>query len=391
MTEKKLNWSNQHIKLYNMLYKYVKIINENANKDDYIIKYKRNLHTIITDNKKWSNSSKEALFFMISRYLSINHKNDHHYIKYYSSKGYELLKDKQKQEEKNEQDEKEKENYKDHEYFINILNNIKPEDIKTERAHYQYLLLNMLVYQPPIRTNFYITAQFIRRKDENDGINNFIRIDKKGKVKISYIVNNDKVSNTKLYKMNKNLSIIDIKDENLIKLINESYQLYPRKYLFQNDNKEPISESTYLNWLRKITKIKQINNDMMRSSYVNWFYKHNKTLEKRQELANMMRHSVLTSQRNYLKVIDNEEEKVEDKPKLNKSELEKEFELLEEKNKKLEEKIKECEDKTKIDDKLFRKRRRDIIYNLNIKGREPRQDTLNKYNITYDKSLNKYI
>lgn len=390
MTEKKLNWSNQHIKLYNMLYNYVKTIYK-ATKEDYIIKYKRYLMKIIEDNEKWSNASKEALYFMISRYLSINQKTDHHYIKFYSTAGYDLLKKKQKQEEKNEQDEKEKENYKDHDYFINLLNSIDPNEIKTERAHYQYLLLNMLVHQAPIRTNFYITAQFIRRKDENDGINNFIRIDKKGKVKISYIVNNDKVSNTKLYKMNKNLSIIDIKDENLIKLIYESYQLYPRKYLFQNDNKEPISESTYLNWLRKITGVKQINNDMMRSSYVNWFYKNNKTLEKRQELANMMRHSVLTSQRNYLKVIDNEEEKEEDKPKLNKSELEKEFELLEEKNKKLEEKIKECEDKTKIDDKLFRKRRRDIIYNLNIKGREPRQDTLNKYNITFDKNLKKYI
>ena len=123
---------------------------------------------------------------------------------------------------------------------------------------------------------------------ENDKINNFIWISRKGSIKIFYIVNNDKVSNTKIYAMNKNLSYIKLEDTNLIKLINDSYEKYPREYLFEINNK-PISQSTYLNWLRKITEVSQINNDNMRSSYVNWFYEHNKKLSDKYVIESIIR------------------------------------------------------------------------------------------------------
>ena len=48
-----------------------------------------------------------------------------------------------------------------------------------------------------------------------------------------------------------------------------------------------------------------------------------------------------------------------------------------------EEQLKAFQD-TKDDDKQYKKKRRDIIYNLNTKGRTPRDDTLTKYNIIYD-------
>ena len=44
---------------------------------------------------------------------------------------------------------------------------------------------------------------------------------------VSYIINNDKVSKTKVYNMNKKLSIINIENDKLSKLINESYKKYP--------------------------------------------------------------------------------------------------------------------------------------------------------------------
>ena len=97
------------------------------------------------------------------------------------------------------------------------------EEIKTLTGHYQYLLLAMLTYHPPVRTDFYTTASFIRTKIENDKIHNFIRIDRKGKIKVQYIINNDKVSKTKVYNMNKDLSTIPIIDQNLADLINNSY------------------------------------------------------------------------------------------------------------------------------------------------------------------------
>jgi len=78
-----------------------------------------------------------------------------------------------KEEQENKQDEKELTNYRDHQFFINILNNIDFDNIKTLTSHYQYLLLSLSTLQPPLRTNFYITCQIINRKKDDDKINNF--------------------------------------------------------------------------------------------------------------------------------------------------------------------------------------------------------------------------
>ena len=48
-----------------------------------------------------------------------------------------------------------------------------------------------------------------------------------------------------------------------------------------------------------------------------------------------------------------------------------------------------CIRDSKIDEQGYKKRRRDIIYNLNTKGRVPRDVTLKKYNIT--KNNNVYL
>jgi hypothetical protein len=49
------------------------------------------------------------------------------------------------------------------------------------------------------------------------------------------------------------------------------------------------------------------------------------------------------------------------------------------------------ESANKEDLKHYKKKRIDIIYNLNKKGREPREDTLKKYNIVYDKVKGLYV
>ena len=54
----------------------------------------------------------------------------------------------------------------------------------------------------------------------------------------------------------------------------------------------------------------------MRSSYINYFYANNdKTMKENEKLANVMRHSVTTAQRNYLKIDKNKQqtEQKEDK------------------------------------------------------------------------------
>ena len=64
----------------------------------------------------------------------------------------------------------------------------------------------------------------------------------------------------------------------------------------------------------------EINTDMMRSSYINYVYASNdKTMNQKYHLAQTMRHSVITAQKNYLKVDkipQTEVIKEEDKTKL---------------------------------------------------------------------------
>jgi hypothetical protein len=185
--------------------------------------------SIVQNNENWSDSSKEALLFMIAKYLrtTTNNKNNDRYAKLYSQAGYDIMIENRKKEHENKQDDKELINYRDHDYFINILNNIDYNNIKTLTSHLQYLLLSLLTYQPPLRTNFYLTCKFINSKKDNDKTNNFLRIDKRGKLKAYYIVNKDKVTNTKIYSMNKDLSKIKIEDKKLIEIIEKSYEKFP--------------------------------------------------------------------------------------------------------------------------------------------------------------------
>ena len=72
----------------------------------------------------------------------------------------------------------------------------------------------------------------------------------------------------------------------------------------------------------------------------------------------------MTSQKNYLKVIDNDKILCTKQPN---------NELI------------------TIDNKKYNKKnRRDILYSLNIKKVSPRENTLKKYNIIYNNELQKY-
>ena len=97
-----------------------------------------------------------------------------------------------------------------------------------------------------------------------------------------------------------------------------------------------------------------------------------------------MRHSHYTASKNYLKVLP--------KPAFEEKDLEiehlrKENDLLQQKILDLEEKVRSYEP----DDILFRKRRRDVLYTLNKKQGNPKEYTLQKYNIKLDESSNKYV
>ena len=359
--EKKRNW----------LFGYVKTIYPDADDFDFIETYQRQLMSIIEKHPTWSDGSKEALLFLVAKDLKENGKLK--YSKMYSEKGFEYMQKNRNKEGENKQSDKEILNYRDHQFFVNILDNINYDDIQTINGHYQYLLLSMLVLQPPVRTDFYCTAMFIRTIEENDKIHNFIRIDRRGKIKAYYIINNDKVSKTRVYAMNKELSKIQIEDQKLADLINDSYVKYPRKYLFENKEKA-ITQNTLLSLLKKATQVDGINIDMMRSSYINWFYQHHKSLKERDELALKMRHSTGTAMRNYFKLEDETPAEKEKTVNILQNEI---YEIKT-----------NCENNEPTD-KEYKKKRRDCVYTLN-KGSVPRESTIKKYNITFNKDTNKY-
>ena len=92
MSKKQLKkpWTDAHTKKYEWLYNYMSKHYDNMDKVNYIEVNKRELMGIIEKNENWSDSSKEGLLFMISRYL-YNKKNNDRYVKIYSRKGFELM------------------------------------------------------------------------------------------------------------------------------------------------------------------------------------------------------------------------------------------------------------------------------------------------------------
>ena len=371
-------WNKIHIDRFNWLYNYMEANYENISKDDFIDINKRFLIEFIEENKSWGDSSKESFYFMIARYL-YNKNNNDRYSKIYSEKGFELMQKTKLITEKNELDDKEKENYREYDYFINILEELpEPSNLKD---HYKKLLLSLLILQPPLRTSYYNTAKLLSSVKDNDKKTNYIYLNRRGKPKAYYIVNKDKASNYKIYSMDKTLNKIELSPE-LSLIINNSFIKYPRKYLFELDDK-PVSDTTLLNWLRKITKIDKINFDMMRSVYITWFYKNNKTFGARETLSRQMRHSQPTASKNYLKVFDEEPNLIITNLKLEKDILEGDIKILKSK-------MIKCDEIEQKNNKLFKKRRTDILYRINNKGVIPKNNTLELYQIKYDTQNKKY-
>jgi hypothetical protein len=381
-----LKWTNDHEKRYNALFKKVNMHYKNVDLQDYIFKKKAYLIGFIDSLQDYSSGTKENMLFMCARWLAINHPEEKQWIKAYQQSGYNLKVERDQKEGENELDEKELENLKPHEYFENILQKIDFYKIDNLPEHYQVLLLALLTYQPPLRTNFYITAKFVKHKNDVKPEENYIRLYKyKDKLKAQYIVGKDKASSYKAYVVNKELSIIEIEDPELVKMIYHSYRTYERTYLFQLKEK-PISEKTLLQYLRNVTSVPLINIDMMRSSYVTWFFEHNKKFKEREALARKMRHSFSTSSKNYFKL-------KEDIPKDDDGKIQ----LIKDLENKIVEqdiKINQCMDeKTKCevpeDSKLYMKRRRDLLYIMN-KGHKAKASTIARYKFVFDEESKKW-
>ena len=373
-------WSDFHQRKYVQLYNYLVKNNYKPNKDTYISDMKRKLATIIEKNDKWGQSCKMHMDFTIARFLFNINNNDKN-IKFYQQLGFNLKQAIDKKTSQNELDDKEKENYREYDYFKNILDNM-PTDAPTIREHYKKLFLACQILHPPIRTSFFTTASLLDKLADNNNENNFVYINRRGKGTVDFIINDDKASNYKTYKKNKHLNVIKVEDPVLVKMIIDSFKTYPRTYLFENmQTNEPYGDNALLKILREITKLPNITNQIMRSIYITWFYKHNQTYEQKDKLAKQMRHSVNTAGKNYLKVFDDVEPLTENELKLENDKLKNEI----------------LDIKAQIphinidDDKLYKKRRGDIIYRYNKKNVSPNEKTLTKYNIVFDDIRKLYL
>jgi len=370
-------WTEVHKTNYQWLFNYFKSIQNDIELDNYIDNNKRKLSGIIDGHPSWRDGSKEALYFMVSRYL-YNKNNNDRYVKIYSKLGFDLMKKTKQKEELNELDEKELINYRPHSYFINILDNTEDSNIDIKK-HFQYLFLSLLVLNPPIRTSFYSSCKLLNKQDDNNKKDNYIYLYRRGKIHAYLIVNKDKASNYKLYNMDKTLNKIEITNDKLCELINNSFITYPRQYLFEI-NKKKVSDATLLKYLRTITQVEGITVDMMRSSYITWFYGNNKTYGEREELSRQMRHSQSTASKNYLKVFDEPEEKETDEEKL--KELNKE--LFNYKNIINDLKLKLSTYENNEDtQKAYNKKRNDILYLSNKNNKQPKENTMLKYQIKF--------
>ena len=371
-------WTKQHDKKYIWLYNYMKEKDNTLNKDNYIKLNKRNIGSQIENNKDWSDGSKENLLFMIGRWLYNNgFKKDG---EYYSNKGKEYTKKIADNTEENKLDEKEEQNFREHQYFIDLINNIDESKINNQSDDQKYLLLNLLVKQPPVRTSFYNTAKFITKLKDNDNKNNFIHIDRRGKTKATIIINKDKASNYKEYNLNKDLSKIKIIEDDLATLIYNSLTKYPRIYLFEYNNKS-ISENTLLKWLRSMTKIDKVNINMMRSSYITHYYENNPSYRLKNKLSKQMRHSVNTASKNYNKVLNTENKPTSELLTNAKSEISK-----------LQIQLYECSNNLiKNDNVITKKNKYDVLYNINVRKSKPSERIIKKYDLKYNEENKTYF
>jgi hypothetical protein len=196
-------------------------------------------------------------------------------------------------------DAKEIENMKPLKYFLKVLRKIDYTKKKTRVEHMKYLLLSLMVKQPPVRASHYSSAQIVIRDSAVKEDENYIYLRRSGtKDKVDYVVNVDKVSGARAFQ-DFGDAFIEVTDARLINLIYDSHKKYARKYLIETIKNMKVAYATILKWLQDITDVKGLTVDRLRSSYITDFYEKNKTFKSRKELAGKMRHSVMTAARTY--------------------------------------------------------------------------------------------
>ena len=82
-----------------------------------------------------------------------------------------------------------------------------------------------------------------------------------------------------------------------------SFEKFKRRYVFENEKGTKVSDDMIRTYLRRVSKLSNINMDILRSIYITHRYNTvSKTANKKSELALKMRHAPDTAARAYYKI-----------------------------------------------------------------------------------------
>jgi hypothetical protein len=178
------------------------------------------------------------------------------------------------------------------------------------------LIMAINIYMPPLRhdiTDLEISNDIKPLMTDNKNIieQNYLWIDG---LKVKIVINTDKVANKSAFRgkpfiIDFNMPDIKYNDIQITKyklikdLILYSLKIYPRFYLLTPENRynEPLSNITYLNKLKKLTRNKDMSQNVFRRSFISHFYPRvSKNIQK--EISHNMRHDSATARAEYQKM-----------------------------------------------------------------------------------------
>jgi hypothetical protein len=260
--------------------------------------YKLIIEAIKKDGEEYSLSWKENKLYSLASYFEVSDIKTKQ--AYFIAKAHKLSKQIKGDEEKQHQTEKEKENY------LNIfeLRNIaeKYQNYKHIDDMYIYLIFSCLCEdQEALRPQIYVNVLYVdNAKDIKNDDKNYIYISKTGKSGYFYI-NDDKVSDHEEHKQKKRIRLND----DFLKIVKKTFDDYPRKKLFEFDVENPKQKLLYM--LQKTTAEHKGKNNfnfqIARSSFTTHKYLENSNMSyiQKKTLAQNMRHTKQTQEKNYFK------------------------------------------------------------------------------------------
>lgn len=265
-------------------------------------------------DEKLSDYSKKTLYFMASKWYRLNDPSKTDLIEDLRREGYNAKEKTEKKEMENEMDEQEAENYRDLSYFKNIVKSINYDDLQTKQEKERYILLALMILQPPIRTGIYPQLKISITGKFNETDTNYLWTTYKGKPRAYFYIQLGKVKNSEKYKKEE-YKLIEIEDKFLVELLNKFINDYPQNtYLFENKDGNPISTDKIRSDMRKITGIPKLTIDNLRSIHIIDLYNKKPTHAEKLKLSEQMMNSVEAQSKYYFKRIetqaDNKDEEI---------------------------------------------------------------------------------